>query len=169
MRRSLSAIAIVIGCIAIPSAMGDFQAALAENRSGSLEELSHHTGWIMIGAVTADHKHWAASIGNDPSVSYPAGAYEILGRRLDRRKPILPGVGDKIRVTVRLPITIFDFRSAGEKHRLTAPTSVTRGLISADDSTGGFVEPGTVVIVRDVRVSRGGDIRIIWARVSPLK
>lgn len=91
--------------------------------TGSLDTLTHKTGWILLGALTADFRRWA--VGADPNVPYMTGPFEILGRRVDRRKPILPKVGDRIRVTVRQEIMIVDYATASEQRRLTAPSSVT--------------------------------------------
>lgn len=136
--------------------------------TGSLDTLTHKTGWIPLGALTADSRRWAG--GSDPNVPYMTGPFEILGRRVDRRKPILPKVGDRIRVTARQEIVIIDYARTGEQRRLTAPSSVTSisRPLGAADRTGLHVEAGEVLEVRAVKISRPlGQIRAAWARVSP--
>jgi hypothetical protein len=130
-----------------------------------LETLTYKTGWIPLGDLTADSKNWAA--GSDPTVPYRTGSFEILGKKVDRRKPVLPKVGDRIRITARVPIIILDYTKTGEERRLDPP--VTRGLGSVDN-TNLWIETGAIVEVRAVKISPlYGQARIVWARVSPAK
>ena len=144
------------------------RAVTARQAAGSLDALHFKTGWIMLGVLTADRRQWAA--GNDPGVAYKTGAFEILGRPVDRRRAVLPKVGDRIRITTRLPVVIVDYATAGEQRRLTAPSAVTsidRPLGPAD-RTGAYVEAGDVLRVCAVSVSRRlGETRVVEARVSP--
>lgn len=132
--------------------------------AGSLETLTYKTGWIPLGELTADSKKWAT--GSDPTVPYNTGTFEILGRKVDRRKPVLPKVGDRIRLTARVPVTILEYTTDGERHRLDPPM-ISRGLEPRDE-TGLRLEPGAVVEVRAVNITRAsGQIKFAWARVSP--
>ena len=131
-----------------------------------LGKLTYKTGWILLGAVTADSRNWA--VGFDPKTDYPTGAFEIVGRNLNRRKPDLPKVGERIRLTARTPVVLLDYATVAEKRRLESPSSVTRSK-GPDDETGISLAPGTVVLVRAVTVSRRlGQVRAVWARVSPV-
>jgi hypothetical protein len=128
--------------------------------------LTWKTGWIELGAISADMKEWAA--GSDHSVDFLTGGFEIVGRRVDRRKPVLPKIGERIRLTTRNEITILDYASTGEKRRLEVPFSVARSL-GRNDRTGLWLEPGDIVEVLAVRISRPyGEVRTAWARVSVL-
>ena len=131
---------------------------------GSLETLSHKTGWIYLGALTVDYKAWFSS---DPNVDYPTGAFEIVDRSVNRRKPVLPKIGEKIRLTTRVQVRILDYATRAEARRLTPLSSANRSL-GPEDNTDAWIDAGTIVEVRAVHVSRpAGEIRSAWARVSP--
>jgi hypothetical protein len=137
-----------------------------DKSTNALQTLSHKTGWILLGEATADLKHWAVGQMGDPSVDYFSGTYVILGRTIDRRRPIRPKIGECIRIMARGRIIILDYAVTGEEHRL-APPMMTRGLDSGDD-TKLFLERDAVVQVCDVKIApAAGQIRAVWGRVSP--
>src|SRR6266508_2296023 len=75
--------------------------------TASLESLTYKTGWVLLGGITANSKAWAA--GNDSHVPYKTGGFEIVGRNVNRKKPVLPRKGDLIRITDREPIVILNY------------------------------------------------------------
>lgn len=141
------------------------QGAVKGAHDGSLDELRGKTGWISLGDVTPDQKRWAT--GSDPRVEYFAGAFEYVDKVVDRRKPVLPKVGDRIRLTARRHVIILDFASTGERRALDDPSNVDRSA-TASEFTGIILPQGSVVEVRQIRVSRtAGAFRTVWARIVP--
>lgn len=140
------------------------QSSASQTPTSSLEMLTGKAGWITLGDVTLDLENWVS--GGDPTAGFKMGPYEIVGKNVDRRKPILPKVGDRIRLTARNEVLILDYATTGEKRALESPSSVTRSK-GPGDRTGIVLEPGTVVEVQAVEISGPiGQGRIVWARVS---
>jgi hypothetical protein len=134
---------------------------------GSLDVLHSRTNWILLGELSRDLKHRAA--GADPAVDFKTGSYEVINRKVDRRRPGLPRVGDRIRLTARNAVTILDYATAGEKRVLQSPSSVRRHL-GVGDRPGIVLPADSVVEVRDVKISRPyGHVRVVWARISPVR
>src|SRR5260221_4726004 len=106
-RGTLTAI-VLVSVVSVP--VGTLQRSSGSEATtvNSLERLTYKTGWILLGGVTADLKSWAFAIGvdADPKVDYLTGVFEIVGRTVDRHKPILPKVGERIRLTVRSHVSI---------------------------------------------------------------
>jgi hypothetical protein len=142
---------------------------IAQQEKGTrsaLDALSSKTGWIGLGDVTADRQNWFS--GGDPTVDYLTGPFEIIGRQVDRRKPIFPKVGERIRLTARNMVFILDYATLGERRRLDSPTLAERPIQRERDMTGIVLLPGTIVGVRAVETSRlYGQMRAVWARVVP--
>ena len=149
-----------------PGPPRSFQPPATGAETGSLERLTGKTGWIPLGDVTVDGKHWAS--GSDPTVDFLTGPFEILGKAVDRHTPVLPKAGERIKLTARVPVLILDFATTGEKRALDAPSAVSRSK-GPDDRTGLILAPGSIVEVRAVAVSGPhGRTRAVWARVSPV-
>jgi hypothetical protein len=138
---------LVMSCVLMQTSPSAEQPTASGSKNDTLAALEHQTGWILAGGVTNNYKRWALGFANDPTVDYLSGVYEILGSRMDRRVPVLPKVGQQIRVTARIAVTILDFHTLGEKRRLVSPSAATRPL-GTDDDTGCFIEAGTVVGTR---------------------
>jgi len=149
------------------SAFAITQDATRGGHEGSLDELRGKTGWIGLGQVTRDQKQWATAA--DPATEYKTGAFEFVDKATDRRKPILPKAGERIRLTARNRIIILDFASTGEKRALDDPSAVPAST-SASEFTDIILPIGTIAEVRELRLSpaRGG-IRTVWARIVPPK
>ena len=160
--------AVVLALISIHQSRVTTADTSTEQSASSLDTLVYKTGWIFLGDITLDFRRWAS--GSDPIVPYKTGPFEILGRRVDRRKPILPKVGERIRATLRQQVIIIDYALLGEERRLTSPSSVTsiERPLGGGDRTGIFVEVGDVLEVHAVRITRPlGPARVVWGRVSP--
>jgi hypothetical protein len=160
--------AIVLASLVTRLSPGGGRLDASQTSKGSLDALTHKTGWVLLGGLTKDAKKWAFGVGidSDPTVDYPTGSFEILGRTVDRQKPELPKKGERIRLTARAQVTILDYATTGETRRLTAPSSLSRSL-GAGDRTGIWIDAGTVVHVQDVQISRPyGQLRNVWARVT---
>jgi hypothetical protein len=131
---------------------------------GSLQRLAHQTGWIPIGVLTSDSSAWA--IGMNPAVPYPdlTGSFTFVDKSVDARLPILPEAGDRIRLTVDVPVFILDFKETGEARRMDPPL---RGL--ADEDKVGFrLPPNTVLRVEAVSVIVvPNGLRSAFTRVAP--
>jgi hypothetical protein len=157
--------AIAIALIAFKSLAFAPTQATSDAHEGSLEELRGKTGWIPLGLVTADKRRWA--IGADPAVDYDTGAFEFVDKTTNRRRPVLPRAGERIRLTARNRVTILDFASTGERRAMDDPSAVHP---SGSELTDILLAKGSVVEVREVRLSpsRGGS-RTVWARVVPAK
>jgi hypothetical protein len=139
-----------------------------EPPSTSLEALMGRTGWIHLGDLTADGKAWGTR--GDPAVDFPAGVFEIVGERLDRHKPILPTVGDRIRLPVRTRVYILDYGTQGEKRRLEPLSALGDRNLGPDDQTRIVLAAGAIVEVRAVDVwEPEGAFRGAYARVVPAK
>jgi hypothetical protein len=140
------------------------RAQTSTSNSETLQGLIGQTGWIVLGVLTADQKEWAAGFG-DPNVPYLTGTYEIVGKDTDSRAPILPTIGERIRLTTRSRVVIVDYAKLGESRALEAPAGPS---LSPNDWTEIWLQTGTVVQVQDVqRVSPLGDRIFVWARVTP--
>jgi hypothetical protein len=134
-------------------------------REGSLDELRVKTGWIPLGLVTNDGKQWA--VGADSATEYNTGAFEFVDKTTDRRKPVLPRAGDRIRLTARNRLIILGFASTGERRALEDPSLAHP---AASDLTEIILPKGSVVEVQEIRQSSArGDIRTVWARIAPAK
>ena len=83
----------------------------------------------------------------------------------DRQYPFR--IGDKVRVTSRMPQVIMDFKYDGTKHVLSKPTKF-KGIVKEDeDYTGRFYEPGSEYEVEDVDVKGDpGKDRVMWLRLD---
>jgi hypothetical protein len=97
-----------------------------------------------------------------------AGAFEILGRDIDRHSPTLPGVGDRIRLTVKREVFILEYARSGEKLALVWPDSLPPDrTLGPGDRTGIVLPPGAIVEIKEVQVSPArGVVRDAWARVA---
>lgn len=138
---------------------------VAQNRvekpAASLEGLVHRTGWIYLGGITENRADWA--VGADPDVPFLTGAYRIVDRDVDRRRPFLPAVGERIELTTATFVRILDFSISGEARRLDRPIE---GWDARKDETGVRLDKGTVVKVCDLFVDEpAGTIRPVHARV----
>jgi hypothetical protein len=147
------------------SAFAATQDSVKGAHEGSLHELRGKTGWIGLGHVTRDRKNWA--VGADPATEYNTGAFEFVDKATDRRTPVLPRVGERIRLTTRNRLIILDFASTGERRALDDPSAVRS---TGSELTDVILPKGSIVEVREIRLSpaRGG-IRVVWARVVPAK
>jgi hypothetical protein len=133
----------------------------------TLQDLTWRTGWIPLGDVSEDLQEWVAS--SDPSVAFFTGTFEIVGKTVDRRKPITPAVGERIRLAVPLDVVILGYATRREERRLDPPL-VSRGML-ASDLTGIRLERGTIVEVHAVHIATfppGSGITTAWARVGPV-
>src|SRR6266536_4463753 len=117
---------ITVAFAALFSHADGYAAKKDQTIARSLENMTYKTGWVLLGAVTEDYRAWAAA--NDSHVPYKTGGFEIVGKTVDRTKPVLPRKGDLIRITDREPIVILDYATTAEKRRLDPPSSVTRSL-----------------------------------------
>ena len=98
---------------------------------------------------------------------FKTGRFEILGKTVDRRRPVLPRVGDRIRLPAPVPVLILEYATKGETRLLDSPSSARRGLDNGD-RTEILLPAGTVLRVRAVTIGApAGDVRTAWARVSP--
>jgi hypothetical protein len=165
MRCPASSALVLAGAVACPMILGVRLQAI-QTDPGTLETLKYRTGWVYLGGLTRDRKSWA--VGADATVDYLTGGFEIVGGNVDRRKPILPKGGERIRLKGRTQVLILDYLTLGEQRRLDAPSIVARSK-GPNDATGISLASGSVVEVREVAVSRAyGEIRIVWARVTPV-
>jgi hypothetical protein len=131
----------------------------------SLDVLTNRSGWIPLGDLSADRTQWAS--GSDPTVPFKTGRFEILGKTVDRRRPVLPRIGDRIRLPASVPVMILDYATTGEKRAFESPASPRRRLDDSD-RTEILLPAGTVLLVREVTVGApAGGMRTAWARVSP--
>ena len=160
------ALCTVVGATVSSPVFNSFGVSSAQQApKRGINRLANKTGWIILGDLSKDKKRWASAV--DPNVDYFSGTFEIVDRAVDRHTTTLPKVGERIRVMVRMPIVILDYRYKGEQRALEPPSSVTRPKGPYND-TGLFLEPGSIVRVQDVQVSRPlGQLRVAWARVSP--
>jgi hypothetical protein len=126
------------------------------------------TGWIHLGDLTADGKAWGTR--GDPAVDFPAGVFEIVGKPLDSHKPILPSIGDRIRLPVRTLVYILDYGTQGERRRLEPLSAMANRNLGPNDRTTIVLAPGSIVEVRAVDVwEPDGAFRAAYARVVPAK
>jgi hypothetical protein len=116
--------------------------------------LSQKTGWVFLGDVIVAQQSWGTQLH-----------HEIA----ERKKPsssIIPGVGDRLRITINLRLVILDYQKRAEERRLESPAD---HRITKDDLVG-FVETGALVEVLEVSHERQiGPLQGVWARVTPAK
>jgi hypothetical protein len=131
----------------------------------TLNGLKQKTGWIWLGDLTPDLQNWAT--GADPNADFFTGTYEIIGKSSDRRKPVLPDVGDQIRLARRCRVVIPDYARSGEKRALDSPFA-NGPYLQPSDNTGIYLPPGTILEVRAVQLSPVHQYGTsAYARVSP--
>jgi hypothetical protein len=85
---------------------GQHRSHLARADYGGLASLAGQTGWILLGLVSEDLTRWAAGFSDD---------YEIVGRPVDRHKPIFPKVREQIRLRLSARVMIRNFAETGEE------------------------------------------------------
>jgi hypothetical protein len=120
--------------------------------------LKGQTAWIFLGLLDASNGTWATypgfKIPGRPNVGVPPGR-------------AMPAKGNHLIATHAMPLHIVGFKNTGESMRLHAPLGK---FILDEDKTGGVLEPGSRVIVQEVRRGRGNECDRacdVWARVTP--
>jgi hypothetical protein len=112
-------------------------------------------GWAYIGNLDGkDDKKWASA----PRV-------ELVRQSPAADRPYPFREGDRVRILVRMPQAIIDFKYDGKKNVLLKPTK-ERGEVSGDeDYTTLFFEPGSDYEVRDIDVGEPKKDRVVWLRL----
>lgn len=131
---------------------------------GQLEQLPGRTGWLRLGDLTLDRRHWASA--GDPDVDFMTGGFEFVSRTVDRRLPVLPSVGDLIRLTARNRVIILGYRTTGTQRVVEVPLDHGVGLSPGDD-TDVVLTPGTVVKVQQVELRRTESMDHLFVRAAP--
>jgi hypothetical protein len=78
----------------------------------SLSVLKGQTGWITLGFVSPDRKRWVVAV--DPTLDYFSGVSRYLTVMSIKKKPVLPWIGERIRLTVPDDVVIPDYANKGK-------------------------------------------------------
>jgi hypothetical protein len=159
-----SAVLLIVVVLSAPSASVRICAQEHAVPSSPLDAFQTRTGWIRLGEVTPNRKKWAT--GGDPLALYNSGTFEYVDHEVEPTRVVLPRRGDRIRLKVRQPIVILDYKTDGERH-VDEPPMLHRPMETRDD-TGVWLDSHLVVQVRSVQVSKVvGLVRFVWAQVTP--
>lgn len=130
-----------------------------------LDALTHRTGWITLGILTEDLREWAVHLG--AAGACLSGGYELVDRMVSPCDPVLPGPGERIRLTRSTRVILKGYRRTGEARRAEAPQLDGEGITPADE-TDIVLRAGTIVTVHEIYVADPlGPFRIVDALVSP--
>ena len=114
------------------------------------DRLQHRTGWIYLGELKGGR--WATQV------------HHVVKKGSARR--VVPRIGNVLELTdERVAVYLTGFQTHGERDRLIAPADRP---LEPEDSTGVWLEPGSLVVVRAVHIEKPAyGLSGLWVRVSP--
>ena len=143
MRKTLAIVVVSIALVLSSSLASDVW-----------DMLSNRTGWILLGDLNVAEKTWGTQVHHE------------IKERKKKGNSIIPGVGDRLRVTIDLQLIILGYQTRGEADRLVSPA----GRVLTREDLVGVVAAGSVVEVLAVSRERPiGNLQGIWVRIAPSK